>query len=100
MLHGVLKREGEGTVQVQFRHVKGDLHCAVRDNGPGLECALDLATSDKPWGLRITHERILLAQGRRMRGQGLVVRNLQDAQGGVVGTEAGSQLRAIELWDR
>jgi LytS/YehU family sensor histidine kinase len=99
VLHGVLKRDG-GEVQVQFQLAGSELRCVVRDNGPGLERMPDLAPSVEPSGLRITHERIRLSDGRRSRGQGLILRTLQDEQGSSAGTEATFQLRVIELWDR
>ncbi len=100
VLHGVLKRDGGGVVQVLFKLADADLRCVVRDNGPGLERMPDLKPNEKPSGLRITHERIRLSDGRRSRGRGLLLRTLQDEQGSAIGTEAAFQLRAIELWDR
>lgn len=100
VLHGVLKREGGGALRVLFQLADERLRCVVQDNGPGLDRSPDLTSSGKPSGLRITHERIRLAQGRRKRGQGLVLRTLKDEQGMAVGTEAAFHLQAIDLWDR
>ncbi len=100
VLHGVLKHDGGGEVWVLFQLAESELRCIVRDNGPGLERMPDLTPCDKPSGLRITHERIRLSGGRRRRGQGLMLRTLQDEQGRALGTEATFQLRVIELWDR
>lgn len=98
VLHGVLKRDGAGEVQVSFRQDAGRLHCVVRDNGPGLQGTLDPLGKGKPSGLRITDERIRLAGGRRSAG--LVLRTLHDAAGDAIGAEASFQIEATELWDR
>jgi tetratricopeptide (TPR) repeat protein len=94
LLHGAVERAEGGHVEVHISSAKDGLHCRVRDNGPGMMAPPDL-TKGRPTGLRITEERIRLANGRR--GTGLVFRTVS-APPGEEGTEVCFTVRSADLW--
>jgi tetratricopeptide (TPR) repeat protein len=100
VLHGVLKGEGQGHVEVHIGQDRHGLHGRVRDNGPGLAQPPDVLRCAKPSGLRITDERIRLGNGHARRGPGLVLRTMHDGQGAVLGTEASFTVPITDIWDQ
>lgn len=65
--HGLLHKDGPGTVSIKFLKGEGNLKCIIEDNGIGRERSGQMKqlskTERKSLGLQITSERLHLLQG-------------------------------------
>ena len=88
--HGLLQKEGERHLSIEFGEENNLLHCSIVDNGIGRKAAATLksksAETQKSMGLKITKERLALFNGAPEHQNILEIEDLFDKDGRAAGT--------------
>jgi tetratricopeptide (TPR) repeat protein len=88
--HGLLHKEGKGNLLITC-HIEGkQLIVSIQDDGVGLtEAARHKTKNTEPMGLHLTATRLaIFNQGNRRAGPHFTIRDKQDNNGDIAGTEA------------
>jgi ligand-binding sensor domain-containing protein len=97
--HGLLpKKEGDAVVRVEFKRTENELIIIIEDNGIGRAAAARNNQNNKgrtPHGLRITEERLRLAEQVRDGKPVIAITDLQDEDGNASGTRVEIKLRTV-----
>lgn len=91
--HGLLHKEGERRLMIHFSSTKSQcLQCVIKDNGIGIEAGSAMKEQrlegniQKPKGLQMLRERLLLLQSQFGVQTSLTMEDLKDNSGFVSGT--------------
>jgi tetratricopeptide (TPR) repeat protein len=89
--HGLMHKEGQGRLNIEFSMKDNILNCTIADNGIGLEKSEDMksksAEKDKSMGLKITTERLALLNREKGVHSFYDIENILDEKGNVAGTK-------------
>jgi len=89
--HGLMHKEGQGRLNIEFSMKDNILNCTIADNGIGLEKSEDMksksAEREKSMGLKITTERLALLNREKGVHSFYDIENILDEKGNVAGTK-------------
>jgi len=90
ILHGLMKKDSEGMIDISIQFDKGSVLCAVRDNGIGREKAKELKNKSEighhSVGMLITKERLEILNSKSASDQNIKITDLKDEEGNSDGT--------------
>ena len=97
--HGLMHKEGQGTLEIAFEFESNMLNCHITDNGIGRKNAEALksksAEKQKSMGMQITAERLALLN-KDFEQTSFSVEDLVDAEGQAAGTRVTLKIRYKE----
>ena len=89
--HGLMHKEGQGRLNIEFSMKDNILHCTITDNGIGLEKSEEMksksAEKEKSLGLKITTERLALLNREKGLHSFFEIENILDEDGNSAGTK-------------
>lgn len=89
--HGLMHKEGQGRLNIEFSMKDNILNCTIADNGIGLEKSEEMksksAEKEKSMGLKITTERLALLNRQKGLHSFYEIENILDEKGNVAGTK-------------
>lgn len=89
--HGLMHKEGQGRLNIEFSMKDNILNCTIADNGIGLEKSEEMksksAEREKSMGLKITTERLALLNREKGVHSFYDIENILDEKGNVAGTK-------------
>lgn len=89
--HGLMHKEGQGRLNIEFSMKDNILNCTIADNGIGLEKSEEMksksAEKEKSLGLKITTERLALLNREKGLHSFFNIENILDEKGNVAGTK-------------
>lgn len=89
--HGLMHKEGQGMLNIEFSMKDNILHCTIADNGIGLEKSEEMksksAEKEKSMGLKITTDRLALLNREKGLHSFFVIENILDENGNSAGTK-------------
>ena len=84
ILHGVVPKEGNGRIDVDFDVKNGQLICTVSDNGIGLteskQLKVDSVTAHKSMAMEITKKRLEIMESVTLKSAQIEIEELKDNQ--------------------
>ena len=87
--HGLLNKEGKGTIKIKLEKKEKGIKCTIEDDGIGRLRAQELKSNsqmrEKSFGMSLTRERVKLLNGKKQKLNVLVI-DLKDNLGKPVGT--------------
>lgn len=85
--HGLIHKQGEKILEINFHQENDNLICVIEDNGVGRERSVELKTINRTkkqsMGMKITEERLHLLQTKA----DIMIEDLKDADGKGTGTK-------------
>jgi sensor histidine kinase YesM/ligand-binding sensor domain-containing protein len=90
ILHGLVPKNGEGLLQINFFIKDNFLHVTIQDNGIGRKKSAEIKShstkSHASMGMKITKDRLRLLSDVQQVSYNVIFTDLQDAQGNATGT--------------
>jgi hypothetical protein len=95
--HGLLQKEGNRELKIEFEGQEDNLYCTITDNGVGRKKAKELKTVKDQYhqsiGLKVTSERLSIFNEEKNVQTSLEIEDLINVNGDAVGTRVSIRIR-------